>query len=46
MRHLVVRVVMKKKSRAKERVYSFRDTKHRWDPKTNVLNFGIFTMVK
>ena len=21
------------KSRAKERVYSFRDTKHRWDPK-------------
>ena len=24
------------KSRAKERVYSFRDSKHRWDPKTNV----------
>ncbi len=21
------------KSRAKERVYSFRDSKHRWDPK-------------
>jgi sulfate adenylyltransferase subunit 2 len=34
------------KSRAKERVYSFRDTKHRWDPKTNVQNFGIFTTVK
>lgn len=29
------------KSRAKERVYSFRDKHHRWDLKTNVLSFGI-----
>lgn len=34
------------KSRAKERVYSFRDSKHRWDPKTSVQNFGIFITVK
>lgn len=29
------------KSRAKERVYSFRDENHRWDPKISVQNFGI-----
>ncbi len=29
----MVRAVTKRKSRAKERVYSFRDTKHRRDPK-------------
>ena len=29
------------KSRAKERVYSFRDSNHRWDPKTNAPNYGI-----
>lgn len=34
------------KSRAKERVYSFRDEHHRWDPKTNVLNYGTCTTVK
>lgn len=28
------------KSRAKERIYSFRDRFHRWDPKTSVLNCG------
>lgn len=28
------------KSRAKERVYSFRDRHHRWDPETNVQNCG------
>lgn len=32
------------KSRAKERIYSFRDRSHRWDPKTNGLSYGITTM--
>ncbi len=33
------------KSRAKERIYSFRDKNHRWDPKkTKDQNFGIFIM--
>ena len=32
------------KSRAKERIYSFRDKNHRWDPKTKDQNFGISTM--
>ncbi len=31
------------KSRAKERVFSFRNAHHRWDPKTNVLNCGMCT---
>lgn len=30
------------KSRAKERVYSFRDKNHGWDPKTSALSYGIF----
>ena len=34
------------KSRAKERVYSFRDKNHRWIPKTNVLNYGTCTTAK
>ena len=34
------------KSRAKERVYSFRDNKHRWDPKTSVRSCGIFTTAR
>lgn len=34
------------KSRAKERVYSFRDEHHRWDQKTNVLSCGTSTTVK
>ena len=33
MRPLVELAVTKKKSRAKERVYSFRDKHHSWDPK-------------
>lgn len=28
------------KSRAKERVYSFRDKNHTWDPKTSVQSYG------
>lgn len=32
------------KSRAKERIFSFRDKFHQWDPKTSVRNCGIFTM--
>ena len=32
------------KSRAKERIYSFRDKNHRWDPKLKDLNFGISIM--
>lgn len=32
------------KSRAKERIYSFRDKFHQWDLKTSVLNYGIYTM--
>lgn len=32
------------RSRAKERVYSFRDRNHRWDPKTSGLSCGIFIM--
>lgn len=31
------------KSRAKERIYSFRDRFHRWDPKTSVRSCGITT---
>lgn len=31
------------KSRAKERVYSFRDSKHRWDPKTSAPSCGTST---
>lgn len=34
------------KSRAKERVYSFRDKNHTWDPKTNAPNYGTFTTVR
>ncbi len=35
------------KSRAKERVYSFRDTKHRWDPKkTSVPSCGTSTTAR
>lgn len=30
------------KSRAKERVFSFRDVQHRWDPKINDQSCGIF----
>ena len=33
MRPLVARAGDEEKSRAKERVYSFRDKNHRWDPK-------------
>ena len=32
------------KSRAKERIYSFRDSFHQWDPKINVQNYGLYTM--
>lgn len=28
------------KSRAKERIYSFRDRFHRWDPKTSARSYG------
>ena len=31
------------KSRAKERIFSFRDKFHQWDPKTSVPNCGIST---
>ena len=31
------------KSRAKERIFSFRTRDHRWDQKTSVLNSGPFT---
>lgn len=34
------------KSRAKERIFSFRDRFHQWDPKTSVLNCGIFIMLR
>lgn len=34
------------KSRAKERIYSFRDRSHRWDPKINVQNYGKTTTAK
>lgn len=34
------------KSRAKERVYSFRDSKHRWDPKTSVRSCGTSTTAR
>ena len=34
------------KSRAKERVYSFRDKNHRWDPRISALNCGTFITVK
>lgn len=34
------------KSRAKERIYSFRDKNHRWDPKIKDQNFGISIMVE
>lgn len=32
------------KSRAKERIFSFRDKFHQWDPKISVPNCGIFIM--
>lgn len=34
------------KSRAKERVYSFRDKFHRWDPKTSARSCGICTTAR
>lgn len=34
------------KSRAKERIYSFRDRFHRWDPKTSVRSCGTTTTAK
>ena len=34
------------KSRAKERVFSFRSAQHRWDPKTSVLSYGRYIMQK
>lgn len=34
------------KSRAKERIFSFRDRFHQWDPKTSVLSCGIFIMLR
>lgn len=34
------------KSRAKERVYSFRDKNHAWDPKTSVRNCGACITVR
>lgn len=34
------------KSRAKERIYSFRDRFHRWDPKTSVRSCGTTTTVR
>ena len=34
------------KSRAKERIFSFRSAQHRWDPKINALNYGHFTTQK
>ena len=34
------------KSRAKERIYSFRDRFHRWDPKTSVLSCGTTTTAR
>lgn len=32
------------KSRAKERIFSFRNEFHQWDPKTSVRNFGTYTI--
>ncbi len=34
------------KSRAKERIYSFRDRFHRWDPKNHVLSCGTTTTAR
>lgn len=34
------------KSRAKERVYSFRDKSHRWDPKTSARSCGVSTTAR
>lgn len=34
------------KSRAKERIYSFRDRFHRWDPKTSVRSCGTTTTAR
>ena len=34
------------KSRAKERIYSFRDSFHQWDPKINDLNCGHCIMAR
>lgn len=34
------------KSRAKERIYSFRDRFHRWDPKTSALSCGTTTTAR
>ena len=33
------------KSRAKERIFSFRDKKHRWDPKIKNQSFGICSIL-
>ena len=32
------------KSRAKERIFSFRNESHHWDPKDRDLNFGTCTI--
>ena len=32
------------KSRAKERIFSFRSENHQWDPKTNAPNYGLYIM--
>ncbi len=34
------------KSRAKERIFSFRNEAHAWDPKTSVLRCGNFSTVR
>lgn len=34
------------KSRAKERVYSFRDKNHTWTRRINVLSYGVLTMAR
>ena len=34
------------KSRAKERIFSFRNPAHRWDPKTSAWSFGACTTVR
>ena len=32
------------KSRAKERIFSFRNENHHWNPKVRGLNYGMFTI--
>jgi sulfate adenylyltransferase subunit 2 len=34
------------KSRAKERIFSFRTSTHQWDPKTSAPSFGTCSMQK